>query len=221
MLSGVVRLIANHRSLASSKAHQKSGPFAPPALPDLDARTTLSVNRPVRRLTRRRRRELRPVRASPDYPQHLDQRAVPTPPGGSRRVHVSIASPSHAAFPVIRAGRHPRHHFRACSGFTRVTAHWLARPPKAAFVSRLRPVQLPERAACQLPDRQLSGWNLPPLVLRAVGAHRIEWANSRITSGHRRCLAWDMAKTQVVGVRPFRANALQPSPRGLYAFTSA
>src|SRR6185503_2438389 len=33
-------------------------------------------------------------------------------PGGSRRVHLSVASPSHAAFPVLRAGRHPLLHFR-------------------------------------------------------------------------------------------------------------
>ena len=37
----------------SSKAHQKSGPFAPPALPGLDARTTLSDSRLSRRPLRR------------------------------------------------------------------------------------------------------------------------------------------------------------------------
>jgi putative SOS response-associated peptidase YedK len=37
----------------SSKAHQKSGPFAPPALPGLNARTTLSDSRQSRRLSRR------------------------------------------------------------------------------------------------------------------------------------------------------------------------
>ena len=42
--------------------------------------------------------------------------------------------------------------FEACSGFTRVTARWIAQPPKAAFVTRLRPGQLPNRAACQLPE---------------------------------------------------------------------
>src|SRR5947209_4627011 len=37
------------------------------------------------------------------------------------------------------------HHFtfEACSGFTHVTACRIARPPKAAFVTRLRPVRLP------------------------------------------------------------------------------
>jgi hypothetical protein len=37
--------------------------------------------------------------------------------------------------------------FEACSGFTRVTACWIAQPPKATFVTRLRPVQV----ARQLP----------------------------------------------------------------------
>ena len=41
--------------------------------------------------------------------------------------------------------------FEACSGFTRVTACWIAQPPKAAFVTRLRPVRLPVQAARQLP----------------------------------------------------------------------
>jgi len=42
--------------------------------------------------------------------------------------------------------------FEACSGFTRVTARWIAQPPKTAFVTRLRPGQLPSQAACQLPE---------------------------------------------------------------------
>ena len=42
--------------------------------------------------------------------------------------------------------------FEACSSFTRVTARRIARPPKAAFVTRLRPSRLPDQAARQLPD---------------------------------------------------------------------
>jgi hypothetical protein len=34
-----------------------------------------------------------------------------------------------------------------------VTAHRIAQQPKAAFVAGLRPSQLPDRAACQLPDQ--------------------------------------------------------------------
>jgi hypothetical protein len=42
--------------------------------------------------------------------------------------------------------------FEACSGFTRVAARRIAHPPKATFVARLRPGQLPDQAARQLPD---------------------------------------------------------------------
>ena len=37
-------------------------------------------------------------------------------------------------------------------GFTHVTARWIAQPPKAAFVTRLRSRQLPGETARQLPD---------------------------------------------------------------------
>ena len=42
--------------------------------------------------------------------------------------------------------------FEACSGFTRVTARRIAQPPKATFVTRLRPSQSPNQTARQLPD---------------------------------------------------------------------
>jgi hypothetical protein len=62
--------------------------------------------------------------------------------------------------------------FEACSGFTLITARWIAQPPKAAFVTRLRPDRLPGKAARQHQTyRQLSGWDLHPLVKHAVGAH--------------------------------------------------
>ena len=51
--------------------------------------------------------------------------------------------------------------FEACSDFTHVTARWIARPPKAAFVTRLRPAQLPKRAARQLPDQSTTLWVEP------------------------------------------------------------
>ena len=34
-----------------------------------------------------------------------------------------------------------------------ITAHRIAQQPKAAFVAGLRPSQLPDQAACQLPDQ--------------------------------------------------------------------
>ena len=51
--------------------------------------------------------------------------------------------------------------FEACSGFTRVTARRIAQPPKAAFVTRLRPARLPSQAARQLPDQPTTLWVEP------------------------------------------------------------
>src|SRR3954453_5382097 len=51
--------------------------------------------------------------------------------------------------------------YKACSGFTRVTARWIAQPPKAAFVTRLRPGRLPCQAARQLPDQSTTLWVEP------------------------------------------------------------
>jgi hypothetical protein len=42
--------------------------------------------------------------------------------------------------------------YKACSGFTHVTARRIAQPPKVTFVTRLQPSQLPSRTARQLPD---------------------------------------------------------------------
>src|SRR4051812_35959345 len=73
-------------------------------------------------------------------------------PGGSRRVPVSIASPLTRPSPFPRRVGIRNFTFETCSGFTRVTARWIAQPPKAAFVTRLRPGQLPDQAARQLPE---------------------------------------------------------------------
>jgi hypothetical protein len=52
------------------------------------------------------------------------------------------------------------------------TARRIAQPPKATFVTRLRPFGLPGRAARQLPDQStIIGWIPPPQVFRAFGAH--------------------------------------------------
>src|SRR6478672_8571087 len=48
--------------------------------------------------------------------------------------------------------------FEACSGFTHVTAHRIAQPPKATFVTRLQPFRSPGRAARQLPDQSTILW---------------------------------------------------------------
>lgn len=101
--------------------------------------------------------------------------------------------------------------FEACSGFTRLTAHWIAQPPRAAFVTGLRPAGFPGKppASYQI-ERQLSGWNLPALVNRAFGAHRewqarVAWVEPDLSSArggravqeHSEVLvAFDLAKTK-------------------------
>jgi hypothetical protein len=67
-------------------------------------------------------------------------------------VRVSIASPLMLPSPFDRRVGIRIRTFEACSGFTHVTAHRIAQPPKAAFVTRLQPCRLPDRTARQLPD---------------------------------------------------------------------
>src|SRR3954465_6564668 len=82
-------------------------------------------------------------------------------PGGSRRVPVSIASPLTRPSPFPRRGGIRIFTFEAFSGFTRATARWIAQPPKAAFVTRLQPSQLPDQTARQLPDQSTTLWVEP------------------------------------------------------------
>src|SRR6185369_11335736 len=51
--------------------------------------------------------------------------------------------------------------YKACSGFTHVTACRFARSPEATFVTRLRPGGLPRRAARQLPAQPTTRWVEP------------------------------------------------------------
>jgi hypothetical protein len=99
-------------------------------------------------------------RVSPDYPRYPSDVLFPIP-RWTERVHVSIASPF--ARPSPCRGRVGVHifTFEACSDFTCVTARRIARPPKAAFVTRLRPGRSPSQAARQLPDQSTTLWVEP------------------------------------------------------------
>jgi hypothetical protein len=86
---------------------------------------------------------------------------------------VSIASLSRAAFPESQPGRHPRGHFR---GLLRLHSRYgpLDRATAQGGLCRkasARPVTQPRRLPATRSNRQLSGWNLPPLAMRAVWAH--------------------------------------------------
>ena len=93
-------------------------------------------------------------------------------PGGSRRVPVSIASPLTRPSPFPRRVGIRIFTFEACSGFTRVTARWIAQPPKAAFVTRLQPSQLPDQTARQLPDQSTTLRVEPSSSFTPMNGHR-------------------------------------------------
>ena len=71
---------------------------------------------------------------------------------------MSITSPSARPSPIAGRVGIRDFTFEACSGFTQVTARPVAQPPKAAFVTRLRPSQLPSQTARHLPDLSTIIW---------------------------------------------------------------
>jgi hypothetical protein len=159
-------------TLPSSKAHQKSGSFPPPALPGFNGRMTLSDSRQSRRLSA----TLRPLPSlTTGLPRLLAssfRRAVPTTPADRAGAHVDCF-PAHTAFPKWQEGRHPHCHFR---GLLRL--HTRYGPPDRSAALR-RPLSRGSNP-CSCPheplvsyriNRQLSGWNPPPLMMRAFGAH--------------------------------------------------
>src|SRR5215470_31186 len=120
----------------------------------------LSDSRPGRRLNATLRPLPSPATGLPRCPYHLS--GVPCPlPRRIERVHLSIPSPFARPSPFLRRVGVGIFTFEACSGFTHVTARRIAQPPNAAFVTRLRPGQLPTRAARQLPDLLTSFWMEP------------------------------------------------------------
>ncbi len=100
-------------------------------------------------------------------------------PGGPEPVRVSVASRPVQPSPFLRRVGVHDFTFEACSGFTRVTACWVAQPPEVAFVTRLRLDPLPNQAACQLPDLPTTICvGLPPTGdLRSWGALHIPASN--------------------------------------------
>src|SRR5271169_143421 len=110
----------------------------------------------------------------PRYPHHLSGVPCPLP----RRIETGAlvdCFPAHAAFPVLQAGRHPHLYFRrpAQASLTLRPVGLLNRPRRP--LSRgFDPAGHPTKPlASYQSNRQLSGWNLPPLVKRAIGAHCI------------------------------------------------
>lgn len=94
-------------------------------------------------------------------------------PGGPKWVRTSVASPPARAFPEQQSGRRPQVPFR---GLLRLHACY---GPLDRSAAQRRPLSrgfdldgYPTRPLVSYQiNRQFSGWNLPPLVLRAFGAH--------------------------------------------------
>src|SRR5208282_3537021 len=151
MLSGVVRLIANHQSSAPSKAHQKSGSFPPLALPSLSSTTTLSDAREDHR-----RNDVGGATSVPYGPPPITRLTLPTCPAhypdGPERVHLSVAFPLHSGLPRYSGGSASMTSLsRPAQALLTLRPAGLLNRPKTAFVTRLRPARLPDQAARQLP----------------------------------------------------------------------
>jgi len=141
---------------------------------------------------------------------------VPCPlPRRIERVRVSIASPLIQPSPFDRRVGIRIDTFEACSGFTHVTAHRIAQPPKAAFVTRLQPCRLPDRAARQLPDQSATLW----VESSSTSDPRLRGARSKavLTAPNNDFRSAPMNGHRQTGpVGPFRANGRQRNARPTY-----
>ena len=88
----------------------------------------------------------------PRLPVMPSQRAVPTTPANRNGCFCRLLPHPARPSPLLRRVSICDFTFEACSGFSHVTARWIAQPPKAAFVTRLQPARLPGQAARQLTD---------------------------------------------------------------------
>src|ERR1700732_2570326 len=155
----------------SSKAHQKSGPFPQPALPGFNGHTTPSDSRHGRRL-----RDVEAATLALDGSPPITRTTFPTCrahyPGGSSGCTCRLL-PRPYSLPQMTGGS--------------ASALSLSRPAQASLTLRTTgllhrlkrplsrgssPAGYPtEPLVSYQINRQLSGWNLPPLVIRAFGAH--------------------------------------------------
>src|SRR5256714_5302167 len=168
MIVGVCRLIANHHHLAIFES-----------TPEVRVLSSTGITRlqrsydPVRLpLMPPPEATLRPLPSHqtglPRLPEPPFQRAAPTTPADRAGARVDCF-PAHAAFPKWQEGRHPHCHFR---GLLRLYSRY--GPPDRSAAQRRplsrgsSPAGYPaEPLVSYRINRQLFGWNLPPLVIRA------------------------------------------------------
>src|SRR5262245_12711213 len=121
--------------------------------------------------TRARNASPRPV-SRQCYVDVGEQWARNTALRGAARVALA-ATHAPAAFPIYPEGRHPHCHFR---GLLRLYSRYS--PPNRSAALRRPLSRGSDPSGCPAEplvsyrtNRQLSGWNLPPLMVRAFGAH--------------------------------------------------
>ena len=204
-----------HRRLLQ-QAHQKSGSFPPPALPSFIGTTTQSDSRSSRCPTA----PLRPLPSLstglPRLRDPLSRRAVPiTPVDRSRCVCRLLPQ---IVLPSPNSGRVGVHNFpfEACSGFIRITARRVARPPEAD--PGLRRGRLlsqgfdPADCSTEPPvsyraNRPLPGWDLHPQGDRPLrGAPEF---HREVKQRFARPAYWQMCKSQA---RSADKNLLRETP---------
>jgi hypothetical protein len=113
-----------------------------------------------------------PVTALPRLPEPPFRRAVPATPADRAGARVDCF-PAHAAFPKWQEGRHPHCHFRGP-----LRLHSRYGPPDRSAAQGDLCREAPDTASHPTEplasfriNRQLSGRNPPPLMIRAFGAH--------------------------------------------------
>jgi|tagenome__1003787_1003787.scaffolds.fasta_scaffold20976022_7 hypothetical protein len=94
------------------QAHQKSGSFPPPALPDIIGHMTLSDSRADRRLTAPLRPQPSPNTGLPQLPDSPFEHAVPITPMDRNGCVCRLLPHPTRAFPESQAARRPSLHFR-------------------------------------------------------------------------------------------------------------
>ena len=144
-----------------------------------------------------------PMTGLPRLPEPPFRRAMPTTPADRAGARVDCF-PAHAAFPKWQEGRHPHCHFR---GLLRLHSRY--GPPNCSAAHR-RPLSRGsnprgyphEPLVSYRINRQLSGWILPPLVIRAFGAHCQErtFCARRARRLSKRCARLDRSRIDALQV---------------------
>ena len=174
MLSGVLRLIANHLlSSSSSEARQKSGPFPPPELPGFNGRMDLSYSRSRRRPSGGLWGGNPRVIGSPPIARVALSTCRAHYPGGSQRVHMPASFPVAYSLPRYTGGSASASLLSrpAQASLTLRPADSLSRPRRPLSQGFSPPITRTSCLSATRSNRLLSRWNLPPPASRPFGAH--------------------------------------------------